>query len=155
MISIYLTFAVVSSIALDSSRILELRSDEAEQDINANLSTWMGNVIANQGPYQLFADTLRIEYNDANQPCILKAVGYPVRATGPLEGESVSAEGEVLVYDCNQQKVRLARSVVLEAPEQKLEAHNVIYHFIHQRLKATGTPTTTNERDDHHNRTTR
>ncbi len=142
MVSIYLTIAVISSIALDDTGVLQLRSDEAQQDINANVSTWMGNVVANQGPYQLFAETLRIEYNDSNEPCILKAVGHPVRATGPLQGESVTAKGEVLIYDCNQQKARLARNVSLEAPGKQLEADNVIYDFIQKRLKASGTATT-------------
>ena len=46
MVSIYLTIAVISSIALDDTGVLKLRSDEAQQDINANISTWMGNVVS-------------------------------------------------------------------------------------------------------------
>lgn len=134
----YLWFVVLSSISLDESRVLTIKSDEVVQDINANVSTWTGSVLANQGPYELAADVIRLEYNELNQPCILRAVGNPVHATGPVKAEFASVQGEVLLYDCNQQKARLARSASIQGAGHNLRAENIIYDFIQRELSASG-----------------
>ena len=128
--------ALTTTLQLDAHTQIQIQADQAQQHLDSRTSTWQKNVIATQGPYTLHAHTLTLSYNADNKPCVLKAVGTPVHAYGPINAQHTQIRGEVIVYDCNQQKAKVMGMANIDSHHNSLSADNIIYNLINRQLTA-------------------
>ncbi|XOV85068.1 MAG: LptA/OstA family protein [bacterium] len=140
MLETILTLAVAASINVDP-HLIHIESDEAIHSIEGKRYEWTGNVIITEEAYTLNARKVIVLLNDLDEPCKITAVGEPLKAFGPYKDEDATVSGEVVLYDCDQAKVRVARNahVNIPADSMSLSADNIIYDLITKRIHATGT----------------
>ncbi len=133
-----LSIALLGLMTAPTVRALEIQSDFHTQDMNTNVWTWTGNVTMVDGSYRLQADSLTIEYDERNQPCVVKATGDPVRASGATKGEVAFAEGEVLLYNCEDQAAVLIGNASHNRGDYSLAGDRIIYDFLQNQIEAQG-----------------
>lgn len=139
MLETILLVAVASSIGVDA-HMITIESDNAVFSGYENRYEWNGNVLMTQDVYTLNARTVIVYLNDLGEPCKVTAVGEPLKAFGPYKGEDATVSGEVILYDCEQNKVRIERNAKLNFPSEamSLSADNIIYDLIEKSVHATG-----------------
>ena len=134
----YIAIILSGLIVSTGVRALEISADFSMQDNANGVGTWKGGVLLTEGPYRLSAEEVTIEYDESNRPCVVRAIGQPVYADGPIEGESAQVQGQVLIYNCREQQARASGDAVFDDGRGRLVAENIVYNFIQKQIQADG-----------------
>lgn len=138
-IFLVLTISVTSTVDLGVSGLATIESDEVTLDIARNQTQWTGDVVIRQAQYELRADRVILTHDENGKAIRVEAIGNPVVATGPFEGQLAEAQGRVVLYERDLQQVSISGDSKLKLPKNSVSAENIVYNFIQKKILATGT----------------
>ena len=139
LLTLIISVAVTSVLALDNDESTMIESDLLVHDRKSNASEWTGNVKVKEGPYLLRADKLRAIFNEGGEIVVrITATGNPVRIDGPFQNGHIHLEGEIVVYDKKSNLVLSKKKAKLVTDKTSLSSSTIIYDLVSKELKAKG-----------------
>ncbi|MGH8610964.1 MAG: lipopolysaccharide transport periplasmic protein LptA [Gammaproteobacteria bacterium] len=126
------------ALSTDREQPIELEADFGEIDDQAQVTTYRGNVVANQGSMRFTGDTLTIHYNDRGKAEKVFLQGKPATYRQLLDAEEEYTEGEALTieYHAQQELLVLIEKAELTQGAKLLKGHRIDYDVKRNLLKA-------------------
>ena len=121
----------------DSNQPIHISADKALRDEKKGVTIYSGNVEMKQGSMEMEADTLII-YHTTDQASEIVAKGNPakMRQQPELDKAIVHAQGDVITYYKNEEKVNLQTDARIEQDGAVVEGDSIDYFIDKEVINA-------------------
>lgn len=99
-------------------------------------ATYVGNVIAVQGDYEIQADRLIVHFNEDNQVTSMIATGDPAKLSDHSAAPPITVTGASLDYQFDAAAVRATGGATLFQGEDRMTAERISYDLDADRAQA-------------------
>lgn len=135
--SLLLWTGLAQALSSDSSQPIHIIADEAIRDERTGQTIYRGNVRIVQGSLQIDAETVTM-YRIVTEADKIVAEGSPAQMQQQREadGELVFAEGNVIEYYKDEERLHLLKNAQLEQDGSTVRGDSIVYFITKELVKA-------------------